>query len=268
MSDEEWIVDAAEVNAEDSGDVADEHEQPNEGIRLQKVLAQAGVASRRASEIMIDEGRVEVNGKVVTEQGLRVDPERDTIRVDGSRIPSARRHSYWVLNKPRGVVSTMEDPQGRATLADYLPGRERLFHVGRLDTDTEGLIILTNDGELTHRLTHPKYEVPKTYLVDCEGLLDNKTLKQLEKGVRLEDGPARADKVKLVMRSEAKSLVALTLHEGRNRIVRRMMDAVGHPVRRLSRTAIGPVTLGQLQVGAARELTRDELGALLDLVEL
>lgn len=271
MSDaDDWIIDVEDLACEQAapGQQFEVTDDSSAGIRLQKVLAQAGVASRRASEIMIEEGRVEVNGKVVTEQGVRVDPERDTIRVDGSRIPAARRHSYWVLNKPRGVVSTMEDPQGRPTLADYAPGRERLFHVGRLDTDTEGLIILTNDGELTHRLTHPKYEVPKTYLVDCEGLLDNKTLKQLEKGVRLDDGLARADKVKLVMRSEDKSLVALTLHEGRNRIVRRMMDAVGHPVRRLSRTAIGPVTLGQLQVGAARELTRDELGALLDLVEL
>lgn len=239
-----------------------------DAIRLQKVLAQAGVASRRASEELIAQGRVEVNGQVVTQMGLRVNPERDRIRVDGSRIPAPRRHIYVVLNKPRGVVSTMDDPQGRETLASFVPTRERLFHVGRLDTDTEGLIILTNDGEFTHRMTHPSFEVPKTYLAECEGLVDNKTLRALAKGIALDDGPARADKVKLITRTESRSLVSLTLHEGRNRIVRRMMDAVAHPVRRLSRTAIGPVRLGQLPVGTTRDLTGEELGALLDLIGL
>lgn len=240
-----------------------------EGIRLQKVLAAAGVASRRASEILIEEGRVEVNGKVVTEQGRRVDPERDTIRVDGARIPPPRRHQYLVVNKPRGVVSTMDDPEGRRTLADLLPRRsERLFHVGRLDTDTEGLILLTNDGEFANRMTHPRYEVPKTYLAEVAGLVEPRTLRRLEKGLRLDDGPVKPDRVKLVSRSETRSLLSITLHEGRNRIVRRMMDAVGHPVDRLARTAIGPVRLGQLTVGTARDLTREELGALLDLVDL
>lgn len=240
-----------------------------EGIRLQKVLAAAGVASRRASEILIEEGRVEVNGKVVTEQGRRVDPERDTIRVDGARIPPPRRHQYLVVNKPRGVVSTMDDPEGRRTLADLLPRRsERLFHVGRLDTDTEGLILLTNDGEFANRMTHPRYEVPKTYLAEVAGLVEPRTLRRLEKGLRLDDGPVKPDRVKLVSRSETRSLLSITLHEGRNRIVRRMMDAVGHPVDRLARTAIGPVRLGQLTVGTARDLSRDELGALLDLVDL
>ncbi|MDO5083428.1 rRNA pseudouridine synthase [Arachnia propionica] len=240
-----------------------------EGIRLQKVLAQAGIASRRASEILIDEGRVEVNGKVVTEQGRRVDPERDTIRVDGARIPPPRRHRYLVLNKPRGVVSTMEDPEGRRTLADLLPRRsERLFHVGRLDTETEGLILLTNDGEFANRMAHPRYEVPKTYLAEVAGLVEPRTLRRLEKGLRLDDGPVRPDKVKLVSRSESRSLLSITLHEGRNRIVRRMMDAVGHPVDRLARTGIGPVRLGQLTIGTSRELTREELGALLDLVDM
>lgn len=240
--------------------------QPTEGIRLQKVLAEAGLASRRASEQLIDEGRVEVNGQVVLEQGMRVDPERDTIRVDGSRIPPPRRHVYLVLNKPRGVVSTMDDPQGRRTLAEYVPPRLGLFHVGRLDTETEGLLILTNDGEFGHRLAHPSYEVPKTYLVEVEGLLDNKVLKRLEKGLMLDDGPVKPDKVKLVARHENKSLVSITLHEGRNRIVRRMMDSVGHPVRKLSRTSIGPVRLGQMAPGTTRDLTREELGKLLDLV--
>lgn len=238
-----------------------------EGIRLQKVLAAAGIASRRASEDLISQGRVEVNGRVVTEQGMRVDPQRDHIRVDGSRIPTQRNHIYLVLNKPRGVVSTMEDPEGRPTLSDFLGRRkDRLFHVGRLDTDTEGLIILTNDGEFAHRLAHPSYEVPKTYLAEVEGVVDNHTLKRLEKGVTLSDGPVRADKVKLVSRTGDRSLIQVSLHEGRNRVVRRMFDTVSHPVRELSRIAIGPVRLGQLKQGEIRDLTREELGALLDAV--
>lgn len=238
-----------------------------QGVRLQKVLAQAGIASRRASEELIVEGRVEVNGSIVTELGTRVDPEKDTIRVDGSRIPAARHHVYLVLNKPRGVISTMEDPEGRRTLADFVPPRtSRLFHVGRLDTQTEGLIVLTNDGEFANRLAHPSYEVPKTYLVDAAGSMDNRTIKRLEKGVTLEDGPVKPDRVKLVSRTETRTLLRITLHEGRNRIVRRMMDAVGHPVDRLSRVAIGPIMLGQLPIGETRELTRDELGKLLDMV--
>lgn len=239
-----------------------------EGTRLQKVLAAAGIASRRASEILIDEGRVEVNGRVVTEQGRRVDPERDTIRVDGSRIPPPRRHQYVLLNKPRGVVSTLEDPEGRPTLSDYLPRtKERLFHVGRLDTDTEGLILLTNDGDFAHKLAHPSYEVPKTYLAEVAGNIENRTIKRLEKGVTLEDGPVKPDRVSLKARGEGRSLLTITLHEGRNRIVRRMMDSVGHPVDRLARVAIGPVRLGSLKVGSTREVTREELGQLLDLIE-
>lgn len=241
--------------------------EPAEGIRLQKVLAAAGIASRRASEDLISEGRVEVNGQVVMEQGMRVNPETDHIRVDGSRIPPPRRHLYLVLNKPRGVVSTMEDPEGRPTLSDYLPPRtDRLFHVGRLDTETEGLIVLTNDGEFAHRLAHPSYEVPKTYLAEVAGAVDNRTVKRLEKGVTLEDGPVKPDRVKLIQRSEIRTLLSITLHTGRNRIVRRMMDAVGHPVNKLSRQAIGPIRLGNLAKGATRELTREELGALLDVV--
>ena len=239
-----------------------------EGIRLQKVLAAAGGASRRASEILISEGRVEVNGTVVSEQGRRVDPERDTIRVDGARIPPPRRHRYLALNKPRGVVSTMEDPEGRRTLADYLPPRkpERLFHVGRLDVDTEGLILLTNDGEFAHRLAHPRFEVPKTYVAEVAGVVDRRTLQRLEKGLRLDDGPVRPDRIKLLSRGESRSLLTITLHEGRNRVVRRMLESVGHPVDRLARTGIGPVRLGQLASGTTRDLSRDELGALLDLV--
>lgn len=241
-------------------------EQANEGLRLQKALAQAGVASRRASEEMIADGRVEVNGQIVTEQGMRVDPERDTIRVDGSRIPPPRRHLYLALNKPRGVVSTMDDPQGRPTLEQYVPRHQRLFHVGRLDTDTAGLLILTNDGDFANKLTHPSHEVPKTYLAEVEGLLDNKVLRRLEKGLMLDDGPIKPDRIKLVSRAEHRSLVQITLHEGRNRIVRRIFDSVGHPVRQLSRLSVGPVRLGQLAVGETRELTREELGALLDII--
>ncbi len=238
-----------------------------EGVRLQKVLAAAGIASRRASEILIDEGRVEVNGQVVAEQGRRVDPAKDTIRVDGIRVPPPRRHQYFVLNKPRGVVSTMDDPEGRRTLADYLPRKsQRLFHVGRLDTETEGLILLTNDGEFAHRMAHPKFEVPKTYLAEVAGVVEPRTLRRLEKGLRLDDGPVKPDKVKIVTRAQNRTMLNITLHEGRNRIVRRMMDSVGHPVDRLARIRIGPVRLGQLPVGETRELSRDELGALLDLV--
>ncbi|MGI5952120.1 MAG: pseudouridine synthase [Brooklawnia sp.] len=237
-----------------------------EGIRLQKVLAQAGVASRRASEELIAEGRVEVNGQIVTEQGTRVNPERDTIRVDGSRIPPPRRHLYLVLNKPRGVVSTMDDPQARPDLNQYVPRHQRLFHVGRLDTDTEGLLILTNDGDFANKLAHPSHEVPKTYLAEVEGRVDNKTLRRLQKGLLLDDGPIKPDKVRLVTRAANRSLVQLTLHEGRNRIVRRIFDSIGHPVRQLSRIAIGPVGLGQLAIGTTRELTREELGGLLDII--
>ncbi|HHU37980.1 MAG TPA: rRNA pseudouridine synthase [Propionibacterium sp.] len=241
-----------------------------EGIRLQKVLAQAGIASRRAAEIMIDEGRIEVNGKLVTEQGRRVDPERDVIRVDGSRIPPPRRHIYAVLNKPRGVVCTMDDPEGRPTVAEYLGqhSRERLFHVGRLDTDTEGMLLLTNDGDFAQRMMHPSYELTKTYVAEVEGFVENATLKRLTKGLKLEDGWVRPDSVKLGIRTEHRTMVTVVLHEGRNRIVRRLFDAVGHPVRTLARTQIGPMRMGQLRSGEIRDLTREELGALLDAVKL
>ncbi len=236
------------------------------GVRLQKVLAAAGIASRRACEILISEGRVEVNGRIVMEQGLRVDPEHDVVRVDGSRIPPPRHHLYLVFNKPRGVVSTMDDPEGRPTLSEYLVGRkERLFHVGRLDTDTEGLLIVTNDGDFAHKLAHPSFEVPKTYLAEVSGVVNPATIKRLKGGITLEDGPITPTSVRLVSTASDRSMVKMTLHEGRNRIVRRTMEAVGHPVRRLSRIGIGPVRLGNLQVGALRDLSREELGGLLDL---
>lgn len=244
--------------------------EAEEGVRLQKVLARAGVASRRASEDLIARGRVEVNGQVVTEFGTRVDPARDVIRVDGARIPPEHRNTYLVLNKPRGVLSAMADDRGRRTLADLVPNRrhERLFHVGRLDADTEGLILLTNDGEFAQRMAHPSYVVTKTYVAEVLGVVENKTLRRLTKGLLLEDGPVKPDAVKLVQRGNDRSIVTVVLHEGRNRIVRRMFDAVGHPVRKLTRTAIGPVRVGQLKAGDLRDLTREELGSLMDLVGL
>jgi 23S rRNA pseudouridine2605 synthase len=241
---------------------------PAEGVRLQKVLAAAGIASRRACEILISEGRVEVNSEIVVEQGRRVDPERDVIRVDGARIPPPRRHRYLALNKPHGVVTTMSDPEGRRTVADLVTvgGKERLFHVGRLDTDTEGLLILTNDGDFAHRLAHPSYQVPKTYIAEVVGLVGEQTLSRLRRGITLEDGPVRPTSVKIVSAAGDKTLLKITIQEGRNRIVRRTMEAVGHPVRRLSRIGIGPVRLGNLKVGEYRDLTREELGGLLDLI--
>lgn len=242
----------------------------HDGIRLQKVLAQAGVASRRAAEELIEDGRVEVNDEIVTEQGRRVDPHHDRIRVDGQRIPPPRTHHYLVLNKPRGVVCTMDDPQGRRTIAEFI-GRfagEGLFHVGRLDTDTSGLLILTNDGEFAQRVAHPRYELPKTYVVEVDGSIENRTLNRLQRGVELDDGPVRPDRVTLGGRTEGRSMVTVVLHEGRNRIVRRMFDAVGHPVRRLTRVQLGDVRLGQLREGDVRDLTRDELGSLMDAVGL
>ncbi|WP_112239384.1 pseudouridine synthase [Kribbella monticola] len=239
------------------------------GIRLQKALAQAGIASRRNSELLIEQGRVEVDGVVVTEFGTRVDPAVSVIRVDGERIPPLTDHAYLVFNKPRGVVTTMSDPQGRPCIADYVHDRpERLFHIGRLDTDTEGLLLLTNHGEFAHRLAHPSYEVSKTYVAEVDGNVKPGVLRQLLDGVKLEDGPAQADTVKIMSTVKGRTLIQMTLHEGRNRIVRRMFDAVGHPVKRLTRTAIGPVRRGNLHTGELRDLDQKELGQLLDLVDL
>jgi 23S rRNA pseudouridine2605 synthase len=234
-------------------------------IRLQKLLALAGVASRRRSEELMLEGQVEVNGEVVTRLGTKVDPARDVIRVEGRRLPPISEKVYLVLNKPRGVVSTMSDPEGRKTLQDLVEDRpERLFHVGRLDTDTSGLIILTNDGDFAHRLAHPSYEVDKTYVAEVAGEVFPRVRKQLLEGVTLEDGPVTVSKVRIVEATKEKSIVELVIHEGRNRIVRRLLDHVGHPVRRLTRTRIGPVALGTLRSGELRDLTTAELGELLD----
>jgi 23S rRNA pseudouridine2605 synthase len=238
-------------------------------VRLQKLLAQSGVASRRRCEELMLAGLVEVDGEVVTRLGTKVDPTTAVVRVEGRRLPPVSPHVYLALNKPRGVVSTMSDPEGRRTLADLLTDRpERLFHVGRLDTDTEGLILLTNDGDFAQRVAHPSYELDKTYVAEVDGVVARATVRRLLAGVTLDDGPVTVGACRVLSTHGARSLVELTIHEGRNRIVRRLLQEVGHPVRRLTRTAIGPVLLRGLAVGAVRELTRDELGVLLDAARL
>ncbi|TXS29030.1 rRNA pseudouridine synthase [Streptomyces sp. ms191] len=234
-----------------------------EGERLQKVLARAGMGSRRACEELIDMGRVEVNGQVVIEQGMRVDPEKDEIKVDGLTV-ATQSHLFFALNKPAGVVSTMEDPDGRQCLGDYVTNREtRLFHVGRLDTETEGIILLTNHGELAHRLTHPKYGVKKTYLAAITGPLPREVGRRLKDGIQLEDGYARADHFRVVEQTGKNYLVEVTLHEGRKHIVRRMLAEAGFPVEKLVRTAFGPISLGDQKSGWLRRLTNTEVGMLM-----
>ncbi|GAA1819514.1 pseudouridine synthase [Nesterenkonia flava] len=239
-----------------------------EGVRLQKVLAQAGVASRRVCEDLIAEGRVAVDGKVIVEPGVRVDPQSAVIHVDGVRVNLDVAHQYVMLNKPAKVMSTMSDPEGRRCLSDFLTEdqrRARLVHVGRLDYETEGLLLLTNDGDLTNRLTHPSYEVPKTYLVEAAGNVSRQTVKQLLDGIELEDGPIAADTCRILGTARGRTMVEVTLHSGRNRIVRRMFDHIGHPVKRLVRTGIGRITIGDQPQGTVRELGAQEIGHLKDL---
>ncbi len=238
-------------------------------IRLQKLLAMSGVASRRKCEELMLAGEVEVDGEIVTRLGTKVDPTTAVIRVQGRRLPPVSPNVYLVLNKPRGVVSTMSDPEGRRSLAEFVEDRpERLFHVGRLDTDTDGLILLTNDGDFAQRVAHPSYELDKTYVAEVEGLVAKATVRQLLAGVTLEDGPVQVNACKIVSTQAERSIVELVIHEGRNRIVRRLLDEVGHPVRKLTRTAIGPVQVRGLRTGSLRELTLDELGVFLDAAKL
>lgn len=247
-------------------------DEEQDGVRLQKVLSQAGVASRRVAERMIRDGRVEVDGRVVTELGTRVDTAASVIRVDGARVTVDDTRVYLALNKPRGVHSTMSDDRGRPCIGDYVEHRVRgdakLFHVGRLDADTEGLMLLTNDGELAHRLMHPSYQVPKTYIATVVGTIPRGLGKKLREGVELDDGPAKVDDFAVVDTVPGKSLVRVTLHEGRKRIVRRMLAAVGFPVQELVRTDIGSVALGEQRPGSIRALTRKEVGELYAAVGL
>ncbi|MEU3778276.1 pseudouridine synthase [Streptomyces sp. NPDC032472] len=238
-----------------------------EGERLQKVLARAGMGSRRACEELIEQARVEVNGEIVTEQGKRVLP-KDEIKVDGLTV-ATQSYLFFALNKPVGVVSTMEDPDGRQCLGDYVTNREtRLFHVGRLDTETEGVILLTNHGELAHRLTHPKYGVKKTYVAAITGPLPRDIGKRLKDGIELEDGWARADHFRVVDQVGKNYLVEVTLHEGRKHIVRRMLAEAGFPVEKLVRTSFGPIELGDQKSGWLRRLTNTEVGMLMREVGL
>ena len=237
-----------------------------EGVRLQKVLANAGVASRRVCEQYIVEGRVRVNGEVVTELGTRIDPASDLVDVDGTAIQLDTTKRYVILNKPTGVVSTMKDEQGRPDLRTFTKEwPERLYNVGRLDAETSGLLVLTNDGELAHVLAHPSFGVTKVYIAKVDGRVTPQTIAKLTRGVDLEDGAIAADKARLLDSGPTSSLVELTLHSGRNRIVRRMMAEVGHPVIDLVRRQFGPLHLGTLPAGRARELTTVERGALLTL---
>ena len=232
-----------------------------QGERLQKVLAHAGLGSRRAMEELIAAGRVKVNGRRAR-LGDRVDPDNDEVEVDGSRVPLEQDLVHYMLNKPAGIVSTASDPEGRPTVLALLDLPTRVWPVGRLDTDSEGLLVVTNDGELTHRLTHPRYEVPKTYLAEVKGTVGSRAIKQLIAGVDLEDGRTNRAKVALVEATRGGTLLEITITEGRNRQVRRMCEAVGHPVKRLVRTSLGPLQLGRLKPGTFRKLSLEEVRAL------
>jgi 23S rRNA pseudouridine2605 synthase len=233
-----------------------------DGVRLQKLLAAAGVGSRRVCENLISDGRVEVDGHIVTELGVRIRPDQ-TVHVDGVKVQLDESRVYFAFNKPLGVVTTMNDELGRINIGDYVGDRnERLFHVGRLDADTEGLLILTNDGELAHRLQHPQYGVLKTYLAQIRGPVPRDIGKQLRAGIQLEDGMASVDSFRIVDSQPGKALVEVILHEGRKHIVRRLLDAVGHPVLSLVRVQVGPITLGDTKPGKMRKLNKQEIGKL------
>ena len=237
--------------------------QADTAERLQKVLAAAGVGSRRACEDLIFRRRVTVNGKVA-KLGDKVDPATAEIHVDGQRLITDTKRVYIAMNKPRGVVATLDDEKGRSELADFLGQfSQRLYHVGRLDADSEGLLLITNDGDLTNKLTHPSYGVPKTYLAEViNGPLPRTVGRRLLAGVDLEDGPAKVDTFRLVDAIGKTAQVEITLHEGRKHIVRRMLDEVGHPVTRLIRTSVGPIKLGDLRPGGFRYLSNAEVAAL------
>lgn len=237
-------------------------------MRLQKLIAGTGIASRRKAETLITAGRVTVNGKVVTELGTKVDPERDHVKLDGKHLSSVQPFVYLMLNKPKNVMSTLDDPGGRTTVKDYLRGVSvRVFPVGRLDFDSEGLMLLTNNGDLAQALLHPRYHVPKTYLIKVKGVLTDEEIRQLEQGVRLEDGMTSPAQVKKIKKAEANSWLEITIREGRKHQVKRMLESVGHPVIKLMRVRMGPLSLGNLESGEFRFLTDREANALRELVE-
>lgn len=234
-----------------------------EGIRLQKVLASAGIGSRRACEELIAQGRVTVDGKVVSIQGMRVDPDLAEIRVDGDLINFSNEKTWLMLNKPVGVLSTMHDEMHRPCVGDYLADRsDRLFHVGRLDADTEGLLLLTNDGQLANRLTHPAFGVSKRYLLKIQAPVPKDMGKRLKQGIMLDDGLARFDDFKVVDSTKNEAIIEVAIHEGRNRIVRRAFEEMGFPIRSLMRIAVGPIELKDLKSGQMRRLTSQEIAAL------
>lgn len=240
----------------------------SEGIRLQKVLAQAGLGSRRSCEELIDQGRVSVNGVVVDSQGKRVDPARDLIEVDGEKISKGFSAVVLMMNKPVGVVTTMKKTDDRVTVGEFVEGRkERLFHVGRLDQETEGLLLLTNDGALGHGLTHPSIGVAKVYLARIRGQIKPQQLSQLTKGMELSDGFAKASSAKLIASSPADCLVEITIHEGRNRIVRRMIEELELELLQLIRTQFGPIKLGEMKPGKSRILSEVEVKSLYRVIE-
>ena len=237
-------------------------------MRLQKVLAAAGIASRRASEELIAAGRVTVNGQVAT-LGARVDPQRDQVAVDGVGVPVATDLVYLAVNKPRGMLSAMSSTSDRPCVGDLVANYGTgLHHVGRLDVDSEGLLLVTSDGPLSHRLTHPSFEIAKRYLVEIDGPIARGLSPALRKGIELDDGPVRVDEFVVVDTTPRRALVEVVLHEGRNRIVRRMFDAAGHPVRRLVRVEVGPIRLGELKPGRVRHLNAGERRALYEAVGL
>ena len=242
--------------------------EPSEPVRLQKLLAAAGIGSRRHCEDLIAAGRVSVDGDVVTALGTKVDPANATVVLDGSRIPTSPDLIYLALNKPRGMVSTMSDPQGRPCVGDLVSDRrDRLFHVGRLDSDTEGLLLLTNDGKLANRLAHPRYGVPKTYLAEVRGSVARDVGRRLRAGIELDDGPVAVSSFRLLSATARQAMVEVVLHEGRKHVVRRLLAAVDLPVHRLVRTEIGPIRLRVLRAGRTRRLSPGEITQLYDVVE-
>jgi 23S rRNA pseudouridine2605 synthase len=242
--------------------------EPSAGeLRLNKALSAAGLGSRRAVEELVRAGRVSIDGQPVLDLGRRVDPVNERLEVDGSRIVLDDRQRWWLLNKPAGVVTTAADPEGRPTVVELVPAEPRVYPVGRLDRDTEGLLVLTNDGPLAHRLAHPSYEVEKRYLAEVNDLPAGLTRRLLD-GVELDDGPARALRARVVARSGRRQMVEVVIAEGRNREVRRMLEAAGAPVRRLVRTGLGPLRLTGLPPGGHRALSQSEVRSLYRLVGL